>query len=72
VDDDEYDDLVDILAPYRSMRVETMPVVLTDEYLLMVEEVESATENQWHADKTWVEDAQREFREYFDHIDLDS
>lgn len=72
MDDDEYDDLVAILAPYRSMRVETMPVALTDDYLLMIEEVESAPENQPGADKTWVEEAGREFREYFDHVDVDS
>jgi hypothetical protein len=64
-DDEEYEDLVRILEPFREMRIETGAVALTEEYLRMVEEVESAPENQSGIDKTWVESAQREFREYF-------
>jgi len=64
-DDPEYDELVRILEPYRRMRIETGPVPLSDEYLRMVEEVESAPENQSGADKTWVETVLRESREYF-------
>ncbi len=64
-DDEEYDELVRILEPFRNIRIETGPVILTEEYLRMVEEVESAPESQSGADKTWVETAQREFREYF-------
>lgn len=68
VDEDEekeYEELVRILEPFRNMRIETGPVTLTEEYLRMVEEVESAPENQSGADKTWVETSQREFRQYF-------
>ena len=64
-EDEEYEELVRILAPFRDMRIETGPVTLSAEYLRMVEEVESAPENQSGADKTWVERAQREFRRYF-------
>lgn len=64
-DDQEYEALVRILEPYRNMRIETGPVVLSEDYLRMIEEVASAPENQSGADKTWVETAQREFREYF-------
>jgi hypothetical protein len=72
MDDDEYADLIRILAPYRDVRIETGPVTLTEEYVGMVDEVESAPENQSGADKTWVETAQREFREYFDRIERQS
>jgi hypothetical protein len=72
MDDDEYADLIRILAPYRDVRIETRPVTLTEEYVGMVDEVESAPENQSGADKTWVETAQREFREYFDRIERQS
>ena len=61
----EYEELVRILAPYRAMKIETGPVELSEEYLRMIEEVESAPENQSGADKTWVEDSQRAFLEYF-------
>jgi len=64
-EDEEYEELVRILEPFRNMRIETGPVTLTDDYLRMVEEVESAPENQSGADKTWVEAAQHEFKEYF-------
>jgi len=64
-EDEEYEELVRILEPFRDMRIETGPVTLTDDYLRMVEEVESAPENQSGADKTWVEAAQHEFKEYF-------
>ena len=64
-EDEEYEELVRILEPFRNMRIETGPVILSEEYLRMVEEVESAPENQSGADKTWVETAQHEFREYF-------
>ena len=64
-EDEEYEELVRILAPFREMRIETGPVTLSEEYLRMVEEVESAPENRSGADKTWVERAQREFRRYF-------
>jgi hypothetical protein len=64
-EDREYEELVRILEPFRKMRIETGPVTLSDEYLQMVEEVESAPENQTGADKTWVETAQHEFRKYF-------
>ena len=64
-EDEEYEELVRILEPFRNMRIETGPVTLTDDYLRTVEEVESAPENQSGPDKTWVETAQREFREYF-------
>ena len=64
-EDREYEELVRILEPFRNMRIETGPVTLSEEYLRMVEEVESAAENQSGSDKTWVETSQREFREYF-------
>ena len=64
-EDEEYEELVRILERFRNMRIETGPVTLTEEYLRMVEEVESAPENQSGVDKTWVETAQHEFKEYF-------
>lgn len=71
-DDEEYEELVRILEPFRNMRIETGPVTLSDEYLRMIDEVESAPENQSGADKTWVEYAQREFREYFARVRRES
>jgi hypothetical protein len=64
-EDEEYEELVCILEPFRNMRIETGPVTLTQEYVRMVEEVESAPENQSGADKTWVEVVFRQSREHF-------
>ena len=64
-EDKEYEELVCILEPFRKMRIETGPVTLTEEYLRMVEEVESAPENQSGADKTAVEVVFRQSREHF-------
>ena len=64
-EDKEYEELVCILEPFRKMRIKTGPVTLTDEYLRMVEEVESAPENQSGADKTAVEVVFRQSREHF-------
>jgi len=44
-EDEEYEELVRILEPFRRMRIETGPVTLTEEYLRMIEEVESAPQN---------------------------
>lgn len=41
------------------------PVTLDDAYLRAVERVEALPENQSGSDKTWVHDAQRQFREHF-------
>ena len=70
--DDEYDELVRILEPFRAMTIETGPVELTEEYLRMIDEVESAPENQSGADKTWIEESEREFLEYFAHVREDN
>jgi len=64
-EDEEYEELVRILEPFRNMRIETGPVTLTEEYVRMVEEVESAPENQSGADKTSVEVVFRQSREHF-------
>ena len=64
-EDEEYEELVRILAPFREMRIETGPVTLSEEYLRMVEEVESAPENRSGADKTRVELVFRQSREHF-------
>jgi hypothetical protein len=64
-EDEEYEELVRILEPFRNMRIETEPVTLTEEYLRMVEEVESAPENQPGSDKTSVEVVFRQSREHF-------
>ena len=64
-EDKEYEELVSILEPFRNMRIETGPVTLTDEYIHMVEEVESAPENQSGADKSAVEVVFRQSREHF-------
>ena len=64
-EDEEYEELVRILEPFRNMRIETGPVTLTEEYLRMIEEVESAPENQSGADKTAVEVLFRQSREHF-------
>ncbi len=41
------------------------PVKLDDEYLRAVERVEALPQNQSGADKTWLSDAQRQFRDHF-------
>ncbi len=64
-EDREYEELVRILEPFRNMRIETGPVILSEEYLRMVEEVESARENQSGADKSSVEVVFRQSREHF-------
>ena len=64
-EDKEYEELVRILEPFRNMRIETGPVILSEEYLRMVEEVESARENQSGADKSSVEVVFRQSREHF-------
>lgn len=64
-EDEEYEELVRILEPYRNMRIETGPVALSEEYLRMLDEVESAPENQSGADKTQVEVVFRQSREHF-------
>jgi hypothetical protein len=64
-EDGDDDELARILAPFRDMKVETGPVTLSDDYLRMIDEVEAAPENQSGADKTWVWDADRRYRDYF-------
>ena len=49
----------------KTVPLETRPVVLSAEYLHAVRQVEALPENQDGADKTWVERAQREFREHY-------
>lgn len=49
----------------RTVPLQTRPVVLSAEYLRAVKQVEALPENQDGADKTWVERAQREFREHY-------
>ena len=71
-EDEEYEELVRILAPYRAMTIETGPVELSAEYLRMIEEVEAAPENQSGSDKTWIEDSEREFLEYFARVREDN
>jgi hypothetical protein len=41
------------------------PVTLDADYLRAIERVEAMPENQSGADKTWVSEAQRQFREHF-------
>ena len=41
------------------------PVTLDAEYLRALERVEALPENQSGADKTWVAEAQQQFREHF-------
>jgi hypothetical protein len=64
-EEEEYEEVVRILEPFRNMRIETGPVTLTQEYVRMVEEVESAPANQSGADKTSVEVVFRQSREHF-------
>jgi hypothetical protein len=64
-DDKEYEELTRILEPFRNMRIETGPVILTEEYLRMIEEVESAPQNHSGADKSSVEVVFRQSREHF-------
>jgi len=64
-DDQEYEELVRILEPFRNLPIETGPVALSEEYLRMVAEVESAPENRSGADKTSVEIVFRHSREHF-------
>ena len=63
-EDEEYEELVRILEPFRRM-IETGPVTLTEEYLRMIEEVESAPQNHPGADKSSVEVVFRQSREHF-------
>jgi hypothetical protein len=49
----------------RTVPLETRPVALSEEYLRAVKQVEASLENKDGADKTWVERAQREFREHY-------
>jgi hypothetical protein len=49
----------------RTVPLETRPVVLSEEYLRAVRQVEASPANQDGADKTWVDRAQREFREHY-------
>lgn len=39
-----------------------------DEYMAMVERVEAMPENQSGADKTWVERAERSYRDHYDSV----
>jgi len=71
-EDEEYEELVRILEPFRSVPIETGPVTLSEDYLRMVDEVESAPENRSGADKSWVERARRRFREYFARVERES
>jgi hypothetical protein len=48
----------------RTVRLETRPVALSEEYLRAVRQVECLPENQDGADKTWVERVVRESREH--------
>jgi hypothetical protein len=64
-EDNEYAELVRILVPFRNMRIETGPVTLSEEYLRMVEEVESAPQNHSGANKSSVEVVLRQSRERF-------
>ena len=49
----------------RTVPLETRPVVLSEEYIRAVKQVEALPSNQDGADKTWVDRAQREFREHY-------
>ena len=51
----------------RTVPLETRPVLLSPEYVRAVKQVEALPENQDGVDKTWVERAQREFREHYAH-----
>jgi hypothetical protein len=71
-EDEEYEELVRILEPFRAMKIETGPVELSEEYLRMIEEVESAPENKSGSDKSWIEESEREFLEYFARVREDN
>ena len=49
----------------RTLPLETRPVVLSEDYIRAVRQVEALPANQDGADKTWVDRAQREFREHY-------
>jgi hypothetical protein len=49
----------------KAVPLETRPVVLSEPYLRAVKQVEALPANQDGADKTWVDQAQREFREHY-------
>ncbi len=68
VSDRDDDEIARIIAPFRHLARETGPVVLSDEYIRMIDEVESAPENQSGSDKTWVWEADRQFRDYYDRL----
>lgn len=55
--------LFEILDEVRTWPRPTGPVTLRPEYLRAIEETEALPENQSGADKSWVEKADREFRD---------
>lgn len=57
--------LFDLLDEVRTWPRETGPVTLRPAYLRAIEAIEALPENQSGADKSWVEKADREFREHY-------
>jgi hypothetical protein len=52
-------------AVRKTVRLETRPVVLSEEYLRAVRLTETSPANAEGSDKTWVERALREFRDHY-------
>lgn len=55
----------ELLDEARRWPRETGPVTLRPEYLRAIEAIEALPENQSGTDKSWVEKADRQFREHY-------
>jgi hypothetical protein len=63
--DPAYANALGILETFRRLPRERHPVVLDAVYLRAVERLEELPSNCSGADKSWVEESRREFRDYF-------
>jgi hypothetical protein len=55
---------IEILDSFVGLSARTTPVDLADAYLQAIDRVESLPANGQGADKSWVEAARRDFRDY--------
>lgn len=58
-----------VLDELRAAGIPSGPVALSREYRRAVERVEAMPANQSGADKTWVSDADRDWRSYFARVE---
>ena len=65
---DAYEIAMQALDEAEARRTPTAPVELDAEYFRLLAYVESLPENASGTDKTWMERARREFREYYESV----